>query len=372
MKTLSYISLIACLLPFLSCQSDNKRPPQALKAMPFPVVEVPLRSVTGYTSYPVSIEGKVNSAIRAKTPAYIKDVLVDEGQAVKKGQTLFELETQTLSEDAGAAKANMNAAQVEVNKLKPLVEKGIISDVQLQTASARLAQARASYNSIIASIGYATIKSPIDGFVGAIAFREGALVGPADATPLTIVSAIDEVYAFFAVNERDYLDILQTTRGGTLAEKIKNFPPVELELVNGDRYPQKGRIETVSGQVNPATGTVSFRATFPNPNRLLANGSSAKIRIPKRYENVAVVPEAATFEQQGKVYVYRVQGDSLAISSSIEVKDRIENLVIVASGIKAGDKIVAKGTGSLKDNTPIQPRPVAFDSIANSLNVVFK
>lgn len=98
--------------------------------MPYPVVEIPLRTVTSYTSYPVSIDGVVNSAIRAKVPGYITAVLVDEGEAVKKGQTLFRLETQALSGDAGAARANVNAAQVEVDKLKPLVEKNIISNVQ--------------------------------------------------------------------------------------------------------------------------------------------------------------------------------------------------------------------------------------------------
>ena len=372
MKKLSYSGIILSLFFLISCQENQQGQQQAPRPASYPVVEVPLKTVTAYTSYPVSIEGTVNSAVRAKVSGYITAVLVDEGEAVKKGQTLFRLETEALSQDAGAARANVNAAQVEVDKLNPLVEKGIISKVQLETAQARLAQAQASYNSIVASIGYATIKSPVDGYVGSIPFRQGALVSPNDPTPLTTVSDTDNVYAFFAVNERDYLNILQTTEGNTLSEKIKNFPPVELQLVNGEIYEQKGKIETVTGQVNTSTGTVSFRATFPNPNRLLANGNSGNIRIPKTYENVPVVPEAATFEQQGRVYVYQVQGDTLAVSSSIEVTDRVENIVVVASGIEAGDKIVAEGVGKLRDNTPIQPQPVAFDSIANSLNVVFK
>ncbi|MBD3631303.1 efflux RND transporter periplasmic adaptor subunit [Cyclobacterium sp.] len=139
-------------------------------------MEVPLKTVTAYSSYPVGIEGTVNSAVRAKVPGNITDVLVDEGEAVKKGQTLFRLETASLAGEAGAAKANVNAAQVEVDKLKPLVEKGIISNVQLQTAEARLAQAKANYNSITANIGYATIKSPVNGYVGAINYRIGSLV----------------------------------------------------------------------------------------------------------------------------------------------------------------------------------------------------
>ncbi|MEX0685727.1 MAG: efflux RND transporter periplasmic adaptor subunit [Balneolales bacterium] len=335
MKLLSYPGYILIIFLFISCQpAEQEEQAEGLK--PYPVVEVPLKTVTSYTTYPVSIEGTVNSAVRAKTSGYITEVLIDEGQKVTKGQTLFKLETASLTEDAEAAAANVNAAQVEVNKLIPLVEKDIISNVQLETAKAKLSQAKASFNSINANIGYATIKSSVDGYVGSISFREGALVSPNDATSLTMVSDIDNVYAFFAMNEKDYLNFIRTTEGDNLSDKIKNFPPVELLLVNGEVYEEKGEIETVTGQVSKSTGTVSFRAAFPNPSGILANGNSGNIRIPKVYEEAVVVPEASTFEQQGRVYVYQVQGDTLAVSTSIEVKDRINNLVIVASGIESG------------------------------------
>jgi membrane fusion protein (multidrug efflux system) len=371
MKNNSYPILVLSLLLFVSCQ-DKSQGPGAAQPISLPVVEVPLKTLTSYTSYPASVEGTVNSAVRAKVSGYITEVLIDEGQKVKKGQTLFKLETQSLTQDAGAARANVNAAQVEVNKLKPLVEKGIISRVQLETAEARLAQAKANYNSVTASIGYATIKSPIDGNVGAINFRQGALVSPAEPSPLTVVSDIDEVYAYFAMNEKDYLNFLQTTDGKTLSQKIANFPPVDLQLVNGKLYDHKGKIETVTGQVNKSTGTVTFRATFPNPDRILANGNSGSVRIPKKYENATVVPEASTYEQQGRVYVYIVQGDSMAVSTPITITDRVENLIVVESGVSAGDKIVAQGVGKVRNNTPVNPQPVAFDSIAQSLNAVFK
>lgn len=372
MKKISYSAFLVGILFLTSCQQKQQGQQRAQGPLPLPVLEVPQKTVTGYTAYPVSIEGTISSQVRAKVSGYITDVLVDEGQKVRKGQTLFKLETASLSQDAGAAEANVNAARVEVEKLKPLVEKGIISSVQLETAKARLAQAEASYKSIMASIGYATIKSPVDGYVGAIPFREGTLVSPADPTPLTTVSDVDEVYAFFSMNERDYLNFLQTAEGETLSEKIRNFPPVELQLVNGDIYKEKGKIETVTGQVNPATGTVNFRATFPNPNRMLANGNSGTIRIPKTYQDAVVVPAASTFEQQGMVYVYKVQGDTLAILTNIQVTDRVNNLVLVNEGIRAGDHIVAQGVAKLRNNTPLMPQPVPFDSVANSLDVVFK
>ncbi len=357
----------------LGCQDKQQTPGgRAAQPVPIPVVEVPLKTVTAYSTYPVSVEGTVSSAVRAKVAGYVTSVLVDEGERVRKGQTLFTLETQSLTQDAGAARANIDAAKVEVEKLKPLVQKGIISEVQLETAEARLAQAVANHNSITASIGYATIKSPIDGFVGAINFRQGALASPADPLPLTTVSDIDDVYAFFSLNERDYLDFLQGTTGMTLVEKIRNFPPVELELVNGETYEEKGKIGTVTGQVNRSTGTVSFRATFPNPNHILMHGNSGRIRVPHIYEDVRVVPATATFEQQGIVYVYKVLGDTVVITNPIEVVDRVNNLIIVRSGLEPGDKIAAQGTGKLRDNSPVRAQPVPFDSIANSLKVVFK
>ena len=360
---------ITAFLAF-SCQDQEQA--QQAGATPFPVIEVPQQTVTGYTSYPVSIEGTVSSGVRAKVSGYITSVLVDEGEKVRKGQTLFRLETESLSQDAGAARANVNAAQVEVDKLQPLVEKGIISPVQLETAKARLEQAKAGYSSIAASIGYANIKSPVDGYVGAINFREGALVSPGDPTPLTIVSDIDEVYAFFSMNERDYLNFIQTAEGEDISEKIGNFPAVQLELVNGEIYSEEGEIQTVTGQIDPTTGTVGFRAVFPNPNRILASGNSGRIRIPRTYENVPVVPESASFEQQGIVYVYGVQGDTLAVSVPIKVLDRIQSLIVVEEGLKKGDKIVAQGVGKLRNNTKIIPQPIPFDSIARSITPVFK
>lgn len=196
MRNFNYLGFIVSTLLFISCGESNEGQQQAQGPAPYPVLEVPTKTVTGYTSYPASIEGTINSRVRPKVAGYITDVLVDEGEVVRQGQTLFRLETESLTQDAGAARANVNAAQVEVDKLQPLVEKGIISNVQLETAKARLAQAEAGYNSVAASIGYATIKSPINGKVGSIAFREGALVSPGDPTPLTTVSQMEQVYAF--------------------------------------------------------------------------------------------------------------------------------------------------------------------------------
>ncbi len=370
MKRLLILTAVAALL-LQSCNNPEGQQ-QAPGAMPYPVITLPTKTITAYASYPASVEGTINSAVRAKVSGYITDVLVDEGEQVTKGQTLFKLETAALSQEAEAAQANVNAARVEVEKLKPLVEKNIISSVQLQTAQARLAQAQSAYNSVTANIGYATIKSPVDGYVGSIPFREGALVSPSDPQPLTQVSATDEVFVFFSMNEKKYIDFLTAAESDSREEKINNMPKVKFDLSNGTEYAEEGTIETVTGQVDPNTGTVGFRARFKNPAGLLANGSSGMLRVPTVYENAVVVPEAATFERQGKIYTYKVQGDTLAVSVPITVKDRAHNFIIVASGIEAGDQIVAKGVGKLRNNTPIIPQPVEMDSIFKGTEPVFK
>ncbi|WP_417854009.1 efflux RND transporter periplasmic adaptor subunit [Xanthomarina gelatinilytica] len=363
------LSMIA--LMFASCKQEQQQAPQQ-QALPLTVTEVPQKNVTAYTTYPTTIEGTINSEVRAKVSGYIQKVLVDEGQQVKKGQVLFKLETESLSQDAEAAKARVNVAQVEVNKLKPLVEKNIISEVQLETAKANLAQAKSAYNSVVANIGYATVKSPVDGFVGAIPYREGSLVSATSVKSLTTVASIERVFAYFSMNETEYLDFLQQTEGKTLQDKIANFPKVELQLANGQTYEQKGTIETVTGQIDANTGTVSFRAVFDNPNMLLTNGNSGTIKIPNTYENALVVPQSATYEQQGQTYVYTVGEGNAATSTLITVEDKTDLFYIVNSGVKTGDLIVVKGIGKLRNGMPIQPQKVAFDSIVKPIKPLFQ
>jgi membrane fusion protein (multidrug efflux system) len=365
---------LGILLLFSSCGEDKsaQQAQMAQQAPTLPVVTIPTKTVTAFTTYPASIEGIVNSQVNAKISGYITDVLVDEGQKVRKGQTLFRLETQTLSQDAAAARANVNAAQVEVDKLKPLVEKNIISNVQLETAKAKLQQAKSGYNSIAANIDYGNIKSPVDGYVGSINLRKGALVSPSSQVPMTTVSDISKVYAYFSMNEKEYLDFIQNAEGKDIEEKIKKLPKVQLLLANGSLYEEEGTIETINSQVNANTGSISFRAVFDNPSRILTNGNSGKIKVPKVYTDAIVVPQEATYEQQGSIYVYKVGEDGMATSTKIETTAEVGNLYVVASGLQKGDKIVAKGANKLRGNSKINPQEMPFDSIAKPIEKVFR
>lgn len=390
--------LILFSVAAFSLTACKKEAPKQDGPKPFPVVSVENKNIVGYDTFPASIEGRVNNDVRAKIQGYITQVLVDEGQYVTKGQPLFRLETNILTENAAASKAGIgaaesniaaaqaqvNAANVEVNKLKPLVQKNIISNVQLQSAQANLAQAQAglqqaiaakrqavaNYKGVEANIDYSVIRAPISGVIGKLPLKVGSLVGPTDQVALTTISDTSEIFAYFSMNEKAYFDFLEKSVGANVPEKIKNLPMVELQLANGSIYPEKGRIEAITGSLDPTTGTIQFRVSFKNAQKLLSNGNSGTIRFPKHYDNVLVVPESATYEQQGIVYVYKVEKDT-ARNTVVEVIERIDNLALIKSGVKKGEVIIAAGTGNVKPGTAVKPKKISMDSLVQSVKPKF-
>lgn len=364
MKRISLLTVTALLV--LSCKDTPQQQMQGASVLP--AVSVEKRTSVGYLTYPVNIEGIVNSPVQAKVSGYITQVLVDEGQSVTKGQPLFRLETQTLNQSAASLKATVEAAQVEVDRLLPLVEKNIVSKVQLSTAQANLEKAKASYNEVVSNLDFAVVRAPVSGIVGTIFFREGALV-TANNTTLTNVSDIKEVYAYFSMNEKEYLNFLERTPGKTVSEKIKNIPEVTLILANGNEYPQKGKIKAVTGQIDSSTGSMRFRATFPNAEHLLTNGNSGSIKIPQTYSDALVIPEVATFEQQGVVFAYKVENDTIK-QVIIKLKNRMDNLVVIESGLNQGDVVIVQGLNSVRSGMPVAPRLVKMDSIVNNIKPI--
>lgn len=374
----SYIPFLAASLLFASCggsKNQNAAGGPAGQAPQVPTTKIETRSITTYESFPATIEGIVNSEVRAKITGYITEVFVDEGQRVSKGQRLFKVETQSRNEDAEAAKANIKAAQVRVDQLVPLVEQNIVSKSQLETAKAQLAQAKASYQSILADIGYSNITSPVNGFVGEIRMRQGNLVSPSSPTPLTTVSEVNQVYVYFTMNESQYLNFIKEVPGNTIKEKISHLPPVSLTMANGAVYPHKGKIQTINSQVDKISGTISFRAIFENPERLLTNGSTGSIQIPQEHQNVLVVPQQSTYESQDKILIMKILKSDTGIvaqAKSIEVADKTQGLYIVKSGLTAGDEIVVKGANKITDGSKVQPSLIPFDSATKAFTPVFE
>ena len=379
-----------------SCNDGDQTAPIPVK--PYPVVAAEMKEINGFYSVPTDIAGKNNNQVRSKIQGYIKQVFVEDGQKVTAGQVLFRIETNVQNQNADAsraqitameasikaAEANVMAAQVEVDKLTPLVEQGIISNIQLETARANYLKAKgqqsqamankevakANYQGVMETIGYSIIKSPINGVVGKINYREGALVSPSDPQPITTVSDVSKIYAYFSLTEKQYINFFQMYEGKDLNEKLSNVPPIDLVLANGSLFEEKGKVETATGQIDPGTGTIQFRVAFENKNGLLSNGSTGSLRIPRSYGNVLVIPESSTFDQQGFTYIYKVVNDT-TVSAVIEVKDRVNNFAIVSSGLNAGEKVIASGVNTLKPGTAIKPNPVNMDSVVNNIKPVF-
>jgi len=319
--------------------------------------------------YPVEIYGQEDIEIRPRIDGFIKKINVTEGSVVKKGQSLFEIDSpqteQTLrAAEAGVvtAEASLNTAKINVERIKPLADQGILSPVQYNTyvnayasAEAGLNQAKATLENARAMKTWTYVTSPVDGVVGSIPFRQGSLVN--NASVLTTVSNTgNNVYVYFSLDEVQTINFLNSLEGKTQAEKIKNSPEVSLILKDGSVYPEKGRIESLTGQMNIATGSAKFRAAFPNSNGLLRSGTSGRISIPRTVENTIVIPQEATFQQQNKILTYKVQGDSL-VQTHIYVENTPDGKqYVVNEGLAVGDRIVTKGLISLKNGQKVRTK----------------
>jgi membrane fusion protein (multidrug efflux system) len=260
---------------------------------------------------------------------------------------------------------------MEVEKVRPLVEKGIISKYELQSkqytlqsAQASLASANAELANAKVNVGYTYLTSPSDGIIGTIPYKKGSLVSSSSGSPLTTVYNTKNVYAYFSLNEKQLLDFSRQVEGATVQDKLATMQDVILVLADGTQYAQKGRITTATGLINTQTGSANFRATFPNTQGLIRSGSSATIKVPVTIKNSLLVPQAATFDNQGKKFVYRIVGKDSISSVGIEVtENRIGNLYIVANGLTKEDQVVIEGVGSIRPGTKITPIPANKDSV---------
>ncbi len=356
MRNNSIFSTLVAVLFLVSCGKKQEQAAAPTAAIPFPVQTIRMQDAVVYQEYAANLQGQQNVEIRSKVNGFIQKIYVDEGQLVRKGQILFKLETQTLNQDASAAKASVQAAQVEVDRLKPLVDRKIISVVQLETAKAKLAQAKSAYGSIAANINYGTIVSPVNGVIGSLPFKEGSLVSSTSEQPLTTVSDTKIIRAYFSMNEKQLLFFNKTFKGATTAEKLKSAPAVSFLLIDGTEYDHKGKLATMNGLADPTTGTTQFRAEFVNPEGILRSGSSGIVRLPIEEKDVVLVPQNAVFEVQGKHMIYVVGAANKVKSTIIEISGTSELNFIVKSGLNEGDVVVIEGASKLKDDMEIVPQ----------------
>lgn len=391
MKTrlLSATVISSALLLLSACGGGNKQAaggPAAGGPPPvssFPVFKVSPRNATLNSDYPATLQGQQNIEIRPKIDGYIDHIYIDEGSVVKKGQVLFRISAPQYAQDVNnsaaavsSAEADVNSAQLQVNKTKPLVEKDIISHYELESAQltlqarrAALKQAKANLANSRTNLGYTTVTSPVNGVVGTIPYKLGSLVNSNTAQPLTTVSNIGNIYAYFSLNEKQLLDFARHYEGRTLEAKLSKLPPVSLVLSDGSNYPEKGRVETISGLINTQTGSASLRATFPNPMRLIRSGGSATVRIPQNLKDVILVPQKATYELQGKRFVFVVDGSGKVKNTEIQIMDLATGqYYVVTNGLKTGDAVILEGTSNLQDGTAVKPDMQADGKVYQDLN----
>jgi membrane fusion protein (multidrug efflux system) len=346
------------------------------------VLSVEVRSLVLPSSYPTTLEGVQTVNVRPRVEGFIVEMKVDEGDLVERGQVLFRLNNEEYRQavrsakaDVEAARANVQQAKDEVERLTSLVEKDIVSEYELRSAKNTLAsrkgalsQAQAALKNAQVNLDYTYVRSPADGVIGSIPYRIGSLVSSNSAEPLTVVSDISEVRAYFSMNERELLEMVQKTgtgdRDGALRERIEELPNAHLILSDGTTYEHAGDISLASGHINTETGSAAFRARFPNPEKMLRNGATGTLQIPYRSDSSIVVPKSATYEVQDKRFVYRVTDSSTVESVEIRTSARsTARLFVVEAGLSASDRIVTEGIGSIDDGTTIRPRPVAADSL---------
>ena len=367
MKSKLILLAASCIALLSSCGGGSGSATGGANARKITVMTVNTTTSHLTNSYPATIKGKQDVDIRPMVSGFITHLHVDEGSFVRRGQVLFTIDQTQYQAAVNQAKAAVESAkatvatqQLTVDNRRRLNEKNITSDYDLQmqenqlaSAKAGLAQAEAALTNAQKNLQYTTVTSPTDGVVGQIPYRLGSLVSPSSAQPLTTVSDLSNMYAYFSMTERE---LLQMTESNGAEDIIKSFPEVRLQLIDGSMYSERGHVETISGDIDLTTGSVNLRALFPNPKKVLRRGSTVNVVFPNDLENVILVPQSASFEVQDKRFVYVLQSDNTVKTTEIVCHPVADGKnFVVLSGLKAGDKIAIEGIQTLHDGAAIQP-----------------
>lgn len=365
-KILGLLALSAALI--CSCKQTSTTTASKNDAV-YPTLEIQLSDRTLTTGYSAAISGVQTVEIRPQVSGMITDILIEEGESVRKGQVLFVIDQTPYKAAYEIAQASVKSAEAALSTAKliyesnqKLFDQDVVSEFDLMTAKndlidaeARLTLCKAEEVNASNNLSYTEVRSPVNGVASMIPYRVGALVNSNIAQPLVTVSDDSKVYAYFSMAENQMLDMVQ--QYGSLANAIKQMPEVELTMSNGQKYQHTGKINAISGTISESTGAVSLRAVFDNRNHLLRNGGSGTIIIPTTLTNCIVIPQAATYELQDRIFVYKVV-DGKASSTEIRVAPQNNGTeYIVTAGLSVGDVIVAEGAGLIKEGTPIVSKP---------------
>ncbi|MBK8499800.1 MAG: efflux RND transporter periplasmic adaptor subunit [Flavobacteriales bacterium] len=298
--------------------------------------------------------------LRALEKGYLQDMLVDEGQQVKEGQLLFRIRPVLYQAEVQRAQAEAEFAEIEYRNTKSLADSNVVSPNELAMAKARYDKAKAELSVAQAHLGFTEIHAPFDGIVGRFHVRKGSLLDEGEL--LTELSDNSTMWIYFNVPEAEYLAYQRNTLAG-------NGTQVKLKMANGEQFDQPGTITAIESDFNNTTGNIAFRATFPNPQRLLRHGETGNILMDSELKGVLLIPQKATFEVLDHRYVYVVGADSVIHSTRIEVGPELQHLFVVSGGLKKDDRILLEGLRKVKDKEKVDFEPIAPDSVVKHLDL---
>ena len=372
----------ACLLfiSILVSACSSKANKEENKVGKFQVTN-PVLSDTTYTKeYVAEIQSVQNVEIRTRIKGIIEQVHVDEGQAVRKGQTLFTISSRGYQQELQKAKAvrktaltELKSAEIELDNAQNLLDKKIIGKpeydlalAKVETLKAKIEEAQTDEAQATLNLSYAEIKAPFDGIINRIPHKTGSLIE--EETLLTTLSNNREVFAYFNVSEKDYLDYAASKGKGLPAAQAGNSKEVSLVLANGTMYNYNGIIETTESEFDKSTGNIAFRAKFPNPENLLKHGGSGKVLVKTELKNAMLIPQKSTFEIQGNIYVFVVTADSTVQQRQITPTARLSQLYVIEPALQTSDRIIYEGIQKVKDGDKVQTETVSFSKISNAKN----
>ncbi|WP_315985099.1 efflux RND transporter periplasmic adaptor subunit [Hymenobacter sp. BT188] len=365
--------MLALLLGgFFGCGTKGEGGAVVVEETPeLPVTRLVARDTVLTREYVADIQAVRNVELRARVAGFLEKIYVDEGQSVKKGQSVFKIndaEYRTRVARARAAFSNATAqarvADLELDRVRMLTEKNIISKTELDVAQAKLRAAQstiAETRSAVANasllLDYTTVRAPFDGVLNRELLKVGSLI--ANGTLLTTLSDAREVFTYFNVSEGEYLEYVKTRQ----QDSARSSNVVRLVLADGTTYPAAGKIETVEGQFKSNTGSIAFRARFANPSGLLRHGATGKVRLTNTVPDAVLVPQTAVFEVQDKNYVYVVDKQNMVHRKNFVPQTRLSAFYVVQAGLKPGERVVCEGIQDLRDGAKIAPRPVTLSSM---------
>ncbi|TDN94976.1 membrane fusion protein (multidrug efflux system) [Salegentibacter sp. 24] len=346
-KVISYIGLfVAVLAVFASCQSDHHQ--KSHQGHHTGVLEVsnPIKKDTSYYNpYVSQIQAFQHIELKSMENGYLERILVDEGELVEKGQLLFQIQPTVYKAEVKKAEAEMQKAMVEYQNTRALADSNVVSSNELSLARAHLDNAEAELDLKKAHLKFTEIRAPFNGIIGRFEdIRLGSLIE--EGEKLTTLTDNSKMWVYFNVPESAYLDYAQHQRG--------SVDSLQLQLANGQVFNKKGTITAIEAQFDNTTGTIAFRASFANPDRLLRQGQTGNILWPVAIHEALLIPQKATFEILEKRYVYVVDKKGEVHSREIEIASELDHLYVVKEGLNPEDKFLLEGLRKVQNGDKIE------------------